>query len=332
MIVLLVLGLLAGPGTDSLSQRYLQTIGLADQLYKSGRYESALAAYRQAHELLPADPGPLTGIGWSWLQLGYWHDAETTFRNVLRNYPDQTSAQTGLSRLPLLSRFKLALSATAGFGSTPFSNVSGFVTYSYHEQTTATFGLQSIQRSDTQGLNFAFTFYRRLALPWSARFDFFGLSAVNYPRYWQVVYAPSISRVINTTTLGLTFVGCDKLEIAGLQVSAAQRLPLNLRLLIRPVINRARGRFGWLIPTEVRFTPKPWFQAAAGASLGSINYHADLVVPVIYNQPERLLTQVKTGADFLIRKRFRISGYAAWERYNNHTQRVYPSLTLAADF
>jgi hypothetical protein len=138
--------------------------------------------------------------------------------------------------------------------------------------------------------------------------------------------------------LGTPLVGWDRLDVFGLQLSARQRLPYRFSLGLAPVVNRTKQRFGWLIPVEIGYAPWRWLQAQAGASLGSIANHADLAVPVLYNQPERLLSQVRAGAEYsgLRVQRaglsFKLSGYVAWERYDNSLQRLFPSLALAVSF
>jgi hypothetical protein len=119
-------------------------------------------------------------------------------------------ARNGLERLPRSFRLRLTLSWTAAPRPLPFSCWAGFLEYSYHGATGVTLSIRNVTRSDTQGLNGGIVVYHHLAFPWSARFDFYGLSSLNNPRYWQVVYAPSLARVINTTALRMTLVGWDR--------------------------------------------------------------------------------------------------------------------------
>ena len=237
-----------------------------------------------------------------------------------------------MQQIPHRYRLAVTLSQTEGFGSGPFHNTSAFLKLSRHDQTTLTLGFQNVVRDSDNGFNVGAVFYRQLAFPWSVRGDFYGLGAFNKPRYWQVVYAPSIARVINTTTVRLTLVGLDKAPLFGAQIEAVQRLPWHFLISARPAVNRAYGVPGWFVPLELAYTPTLWFEAHAGAGIGSIAHHADFTVPAFYNQPERLTGQFKVGADFLVGRRFLIKGYLVGEGYDNGVRLLLPSLTLTAGF
>jgi tetratricopeptide (TPR) repeat protein len=315
-----------------LGRAYRQTIAQADHLYHIGRYEPALRAYQQAHGLIPSETGALIGIGWTWLQLGYFYEAESVLQSVGDYGPNRAIVQQGLDRLPRSYPLTATLSQTIGIGPGQFLSTTALLKYSHLDRTTLTAGLQYVAHPGAEGFNCAVVAYHRLAFPWAIRFDFYGLSAFNQPRYWQVVFAPSVARLINTTRLQFTLVGWDKLQVFGAQLEAEQRLPGNLRITATPTVNQAYGQLGWWLPAEAAYSPLPWLELRAGVGGGTIAYHADLAVPTLYNQPERLLNQFKIGVNIRLLERYRIKAFVAGEGYDNHVRRLLPSLTLSVMF
>jgi hypothetical protein len=306
----------------------LTILSRADSLYHSQHYVRALRAYEAAHELAPNEPGPKVGIGWTLLNLGFFHEAETTFRSV----PPARSeiARQGLAALPEIRRFKLTAGALAVPG---FLVWSGFAEYNARFHTTLTLGIQGVYRSDWQGFNSGAVLFHRLDYQSALRLDFYGLGAFNEPRYWQVMYAPSYVRYFDYHIWSrLAFVGWDKLRVYGAQFETGKDWLSGLRLKLSPAVNRSDSGFGWWVPVSAGYRVRPWLNAALMLGLGSIQCYSDLDVPTIYNQTARLLATVRPGVDFLIARRYSILVYGAWERYSDGTQKLYPSVTVAVRF
>ena len=142
-MLLLLLSLTAQPPP---AEAYARAIALADSQYRAQHYVAALGNYERAVRLLPNEPGPRVGIGWSLLRLGFFAEAETAFRGVLARAGDTmqsrlpyANAQLGLRFLPAAYRFNL----TAGFLWIPGFRVwSGLAGYNHRFRTTLTLGLQ----------------------------------------------------------------------------------------------------------------------------------------------------------------------------------------------
>ncbi len=326
------LGLLAAlavcaAGLD-LGQEYLAAIGRADSLYQAGHYRAALESYESARDLMPTEPGPTVGIGWTHLRMGDYPEAESAFRQALAAVPGQATVRQGLALLPPRYRVKLTLSATGARDSAKM--LSGFVEYNYYYRTTVAFGFQTVDvRAQWQGFNTALVIYHRLTYPWSARLDFYTLSSARDPRYWRIVYAPALGRSFGDWAMRATLIGWDWLGTAGLQLSVQRTLGFGLNLEAAPAANLVRGKPGWFVPMTASYPVLPWLTFKAGAGYGSIADHADLEIVTFYTQAERLVATARAGADATVLKRYRLAGFAAWERYGNNTGRVYASLTLS---
>jgi hypothetical protein len=308
-----------------LPTHYPLLLSRADSLYHGQHYVRALWVYEAAHELAPDEPGPRNGIGWTLLNLGFFYEAETTFRRV----PPERSeiARQGLAALPEDRQFKLTAGALAVPG---FLVWSWFAEYNARFRTTLTMGIQGVYRSDWQGFNSGAVVFHRLDYQNALRLDFYGLGAFNKPRYWQVVYAPSYVRYFDYHIWSrLAFVGWDKLRVYGAQLETGRDWQSGLRLKLSPAVNRSDSGFGWWVPVSAGYRVRPWLSVGLLAGVGSIQCYSDLDVPTIYNQTARLLATVRPGADFLIARRYSILAYGAWERYGDGTQKLYPSVTVA---
>ena len=162
--------------------------------------------------------------------------------------------------------------------------------------------------------------------------DVYGLSAFNKPRYWQMVFAPGATYFFDHRLWSkLTFVGWDKLSVYGIQLEAGKELSDRLSVKLTPAFNHAPQGFGWWVPGEVTYHRSP-VTGRMSAGIGSIGAHADLSVPTIYNQAARLTATARLGADWDFLRRCRLLAYAAWERYGDGTQKLYPSVTVTVRF
>jgi hypothetical protein len=311
-----------------LGDAYLAAIGHADSLYQAGHYRTALESYESALDLLPTEPGPLVGIGWTRLRMGDYPEAESAFRRMLATRPEQPTVRQGLALLPVRYRLKLTLSVTGARDSARM--LAGFVEYSHYYRTTVAFGFQTVDvRKQWQGFNTALVVYHRLEYPWSARFDFYTLSSARDPRYWRIVYAPAVGRRFGDWAARATLIGWDWFGTAGLQLSVQRTLGFGLNLEAAPAANLIRGKYGWLVPVTASYPVLPWLTLKAGAGYGSIADHVDLEIATFYTQAERLIATARAGLDATVLKRYRVAGFAAWERYGNRTGLVYVSLTLS---
>ena len=324
-----VLLLLAQPGPADLGRQYLTAIARADSLYRASRYEQALSEYRRAHRLIETEPGPLVGMGWTELRLGDFASAETAFRRVLAVQPNNARAREGRAQLPVSYRFKLTGTLTSGRSST--RSFGGFLEYNHHFRTTVTFGFQSVaQESGWCGYNSVLVIYRRLRYPWSVRLDLFTLAATTDPRYWRMVYAPSLLRLFDGTPVRLTFIGWDRLNTVAVEAGTECRIAGRFTTAATPALNLSPGKPGWFLPLSLRFDILPWLGAKTLAGLGTIADYVDLEVPTLYNQSERLVATMRAGVDATVRRRFRAALFAAWERYDDRSNRFFVSLTLSA--
>jgi hypothetical protein len=291
-------------------------------------YVEALALYETARDLMPAEPGPMAGIGWTHLRMGDYPDAESAFRRVLAAKPEHAAARQGLALLPLRYRLKLTLSATGARDSARM--LAGFVEYNHYYRTTVAFGFQTVDvRSRWQGFNTALVVYHRLTYPWSARFDFYTLSSSRDPRYWRIIYAPAVGRSFGDWATRATLIGWDWLGTAGVQVGVQRTFGIGLNLEAAPAANLVRGKPGWFVPVTASYPVLPWLALKAGAGYGSIADHVDMEIATFYSQAERLIATARAGLDATILKRYRVAGFGAWERYGNNTGRIYASLTLS---
>ncbi len=311
-----------------LGDAYLAAISRADSLYQAGRYRAALESYESALDLLPTEPGPMTGIGWTRLRMGEYPEAESAFRRVPAGMPEPATVRQGLALLPVRYRLKLTLSATGARDSARM--LAGFVEYNHYYRTTVAFGFQSVDvRTQWQGFNTALVVYRRLGYPWSARFDFYTLSSARDPRYWRIVYAPAVGRAFGDWAARATLIGWDWLGTAGLQLSVQRTFGFGLNLEAAPAGNLVRGKPGGFMPVTASYPVLPWLTFKAGAGYGSIADHVDMEIATFYSQTERLVATARAGLDATVLKRYRLAGFGAWERYGNSTGRVYASLTLS---
>ena len=323
-----VLALAAATSAADLGDEYLTAIRRADDLYRAHRYVEALTFYDAARDLLPTEPGPMTGIGWTRLRMGEYPEAESAFRRVLAGMPEQATVRRGLALLPVRYRLKLTLSATGARDSSRM--LAGFVEYNHYYRTTVAFGFQNVDvRKQWQGFNTALVVYHRLTYPWSVRFDFYTLSSARDPRYWRIAYAPALGRSFGDWAARATLIGWDWLGTAGLQLSVQRTLGFGLNLEATPAANLVRGKPGWFVPMTASYPVLPWLTLKAGAGYGSIADHADLEIVTFYTQAERLVATARAGLDATVLKRYRVAGFGAWERYGNSTGRVYASLTLS---
>lgn len=67
-------------------------------LFKLGRYQPALAAFRQALAASPRHVAARRGLGWSLLNSGEWTAARRVFEAVLRDVPNDPACLNGLGR------------------------------------------------------------------------------------------------------------------------------------------------------------------------------------------------------------------------------------------
>jgi hypothetical protein len=325
VVVLLLLAALATAA--DLGSEFLAAVSRGDSLYRRAEYQRALGAYESAHAVLEQEPGPLVGAGWCRLMMADYAQAETLFRAALRIRPEP-QATAGLKLLPLYYRFRLTGTWTDDFGVR--RSFSGFVEYNHHFRTTVTLGAQGVLRgSGWGGFNTALVVYRRLRYPWSVRFDFLTLSANQDPRYWRLVYAPSLGYAHRGWSLRAAFVGWDRLGTAGLMLDGERILRPGLVVGAAPALNVSGGKFGFLVPVNVEWAALSWLTARASAGAGSIADHVDFEVPTLYNQAQRLTTTARVGADFLPVPRLRVSVFGAWERYDNKTGGLYASLAAS---
>jgi tetratricopeptide (TPR) repeat protein len=330
MALCLFLSLVAQPPP---AEAYARAIARADSQYQAQRYVAALGNYERAARLLPEESGPRVGIGWSLLRLGLFPEAETAFRGVLARVRDTTrasaNARLGLKLLPASGRF----TATAGALAVPGLLVwSGFAGFRHGFRTTLTLGLQGVCRADWQGFNSGAVLYHRLDYRTALRMDVYGLSAFNKPRYWQMVFAPGAIYFFDHRRWSkLTFVGWDKLSVYGVQVEAGTELSDRLSVKLNPAFNRGPQGAGLWVPGEIVYRLPP-VTGRLSVGVGSIGAHADLSVPTIYNQTARLTAGARLGADWDFLRRCRLLAYAAWERYGDETQKLYPSLSISVRF
>lgn len=308
---------------------YLAEVGRADSLYYAGRHHAALVRYRAAHELVPSEPGPLVGIGWTMLQLGRYHEAETTLQRVLASHPDNVAARQGLALIPGRHRFKLT--GHAALGMAPRSlTAAGFVNYVHHHRTSVTAGLQYVRPdSSWQGFNTVLVLYRQLAFPWSARLDLVTMSSTEDPRYWQVVYAPAVSRSIGEADAGITLVGWNSLQVFGFQLHARLPLASGLSVSTTPALNSSSGTFGWFVPAALSWQPWSFARLRALAGTGSILNHVDLDVPTAYDGPVPFTFSSRLGIDLFPAAGWTVSVFGAVERYAGEPLRSYASVTLS---
>lgn len=325
MAVLLILGACAAAA--DLGADYAAEVSRGDSLYGRGDYLRALAAYETAHDLLPEEPGPLTGAGWCRLRMGDFPQAESLFRAAMAIRPEP-QARAGLGLLPLPYHLKLTGTWIDDFGAR--RSFSGFLEYNHHFRTTVTFGAQGVVRGSAwAGFNTAFVVYHRLRYPWSARFDFFTLSANQDPRYWRLVYAPSLGYKHRGWNLRGTLVGWDRLGTAGLSLEGERTVRPGLLVGVTPALNVSGGKVGFLVPVNGEWAALPWLVAKASAGIGSISDHVDLDIPTLYNQTQRLTATARIGADLVPVPRLLLSVFGAWERYDDKTGGLFASLALS---
>ena len=314
-----------------LGEQYLAAVNRADSLYGAGRLRAALAGYRQAYDLVPSEPGAKVGIGWTLLRMGRCPEAESTFRQVLEERPETDAARQGLAALPLEYRYGLTLAASVAPNQGSF--FTGFAEYNHFYRTTVALGLQSTNvKKQFQGFNTSLVVYRRLAWPWSFRFDFLTLSSANDPRYWRLVYAPALGVRMREWDMHAALVGWDWLGTIGIQLRARGPAAGGLVALAAPAFNLVRGKPGWFLPVGAEYPPLPWLTVRLTAGYGSIADHVDLDVPILYSQTERLVATARAGAEAVFLRRWRAALFVAWERYDGGTDRAYGSLTLGVKF
>jgi hypothetical protein len=275
---------------------------------------------------MPTEPGPAVGIGWALLRLGQYPEAEQAFRQTLAIWPGHALALEGLALLPLKYRFKFTLAGSVSPGQG--NSLTGFVEYNHFHRTTVALGLQSARvKNSFQGFNTSLVVYRRLGYPWYARLDFLTLSAANDPRFWRLVYAPSLGRHLGEWNVRVTLVGWDRLGTAGLQLSGERRVWKELTAGAAPAVNLVHGKPGWFVPVSASQQVRPWLTIKVAGGFGSIADYADLDIPVLYSQAERFTATARVGLDLTIVKRCRVALFTAWERYED-AGRVFASLTL----
>lgn len=328
MNLLFSLLLIAQPGAGELTSEYLVAVRRGDSLYWAGRYEKALAAYEAAHQLLPDEPGPQVGIGWTLLRLAEYAQAEAVLRRVLERYPEHREACQGLALLPLPYRIKVTATATGNPDATRI--LAGFLEYNHRFRTTITIGIQNVSlRDGWNGINAALVVYHRLRYHWSARLDAFLLAAASDRTYRRLAYAPSIGYRWREWNCRAILIGWDRLTTAGLQLDVAHPLPLGLDFRATPAINLTSGSVGWFFPASVSRQITPYLRVRAAAGWGSIADYIDLDVPALYNQWERFTATARFGADATIARRFRLATFVTWERYSaSHS--VFLSLAVSA--
>lgn len=329
MKLLLLLAALQ-PVPPELGRSYLAAVTRGDSLYARRLYPAALTAYRQANELVPSEPGALVGIGWTLLKTGAYFEAETTLSEVLMAVPDHSLARQGLELLPRPYRFKLTTAYTSELEA-GLRTLAGFIEYNHRSQTTVTLGFQSTsQNADCRGLHSVLVLCRRLKYPWSARLDLFTLSEWNDPRYWKVIYAPSLAASRGVSSAGITLIGWNSLQVLELQAHLSQGFPSGFSLSLIASVNRSQNRWGWLLPLQASLRPLARLEARASFGLGSIANHVDLAVPVVYSQPQRLTRSMRAGVVVHPVAWFSLFGFVAWESYDGGETRLFPSLTVSA--
>jgi hypothetical protein len=331
---------LAAVSAADLGEQYVAAINHADSLYRAGKLQAALLGYELAHGLVPTEPGGAVGIGWSLLKMGLYPEAESVFRQVLADRPLVDEARQGLAALPLRYRYKLTLSGSVAPNQGSF--LTGFVEYNHFYRTTVALGFQGTNvKEQFQGFNTSLVVYRRLGYPWSLRFDFLTLSSANDPRYWRLVYAPTLRRRWSPAApvgqsgewdLRATIVGWDWLGTLGVQLGAAGPAGGGLVAGATPAFNLVRGKPGWFVPVSARYPLLRWLTVTLAAGCGSIADHVDLDIPVLYSQSERFIGTARAGADAVFLERYRAALFFVWERFDGGTDRVYGSLTLGVKF
>jgi tetratricopeptide (TPR) repeat protein len=230
----------------ALDSQYLSAVNVADLRYAARDYPAALEYYTRARDLLPGDPGPGTVIGWILYKMGRFVEAESVFDEVLATYPEHERALEGRALVPRPYRLGLTGAVTGDFGTrlTWF----GFVEYNRRFVTTITFGFQGVKRdSGWSGFNTGLVVYHRLRYPWSARLDLYTLSALTDPRYWRMVYAPSVTRLVLGMPARLTLIGWDKLGTVGLEAWTERDVGAHFLVSGAPVFNADSGRAGWFV-------------------------------------------------------------------------------------
>jgi tetratricopeptide (TPR) repeat protein len=307
---------------EPLGAVYVRAIRRADSLYLAGRYSQALPAYAVARALLPSELGPQVGIGWCDLQLGRFPEAESAFRRILETDPEQAQARRGLRLTPGSYRCRLTLSGIRTLPADAFTQLGGLAEFRLRDRTRLTVGVQMTAADSWQGVNTSGILYQPLDYRTSLRFDFYTLGAFSDWRYWHVVWAPSLMRDLGRTwRLRFTLIGWDNLQTFGAQCQLSRDLTPRLMLQAAPAVNSSRPldttakrQLGFLVPLELRYRFLPWLQGRAYAGAGVIARHADLDVPILYNQLQPLLATVRAGVD-IEPGRWRILPFVAWERY-----------------
>ncbi len=330
MSLLIVLLFFARTESGELSSEYLAAIRRADSLYWAGRYQAALIAYETAQNILPDEPGPQVGIGWTLLRMSEYARAEEVLRRVLELHPDNEQARRGLALLPLFYRVRLTATLT---GSSDAARIlAGFLEYNHLFRTTFTVGVQNISlRGGWNGMNAALVVFHRLRYPWSVRLDVFLLASTSDRAYRRYVYAPSLGyRWREWNTRAVCF-GWDRLGTVGLQLDIQHPLPFGLDFHATPTLNRSGDSLGWFIPASVSRQLTPYLRTQAMAGWGSIADYIDLDVPALYNQWERFTATARLGADATIVRRFRLAAFVTWEKYST-SHSIFLSFVLSARF
>lgn len=328
MNLVFVFLLLARPEARELSSEYLAAIRRADSLYWAGRYQAALMAYETAQSILPDEPGPRVGIGWTLLRMSEYARAEDVLRRVLELHPDNEQARRGLALLPLPYRVKFTATLT---GSSDAARIlSGFLEYNQRFQTTFTVGVQNVSlRDGWNGVNTALVVFHRLRYPWFVRLDAFLLASTSDRAYRRYAYAPSVGYRWREWNARAVFFGWDRLGTVGLQLDIQHPLSFGLDFRVMPTLNRSGDSQGWFIPALVSRQLTPYLRAQVMAGWGSIADYIDLDVPALYNQWERFTATARFGVDATIVRRFRLAAFVTWEKYST-SRSIFLSFILSA--